>query len=125
MTSENLCPFCQAGITEPLIPSEETRVSPGQLHPHPQSRMCALRRFPCGDGTVEAVAWDPSPVGEWNSEPPHILIGHRLNVDRAIYIERPRASISHEQLAEAGLELVTTRTDCRIWHYEFREIEQG
>ena len=125
MRSDKLCPFCDAGITKPITPSKD--YIHNEYHPAaPQSRICALAHYSCGDGKIECLAWDPSPTGEWNTEKPKILISHHLSTGSGIYVERPRLSITHEQLAQAGLQLVFERvSESEIWFYTFEPLIEG
>ena len=117
---QELCCFCQAGFTSPITAKAKFSTRNLATHPgFPQSRLCAITHLDCGAGTVECIAWDPSPTTQFNQVPPTILISHRLHAGGSYYVERPRIPISYDQLATAGLQLVVVRQDTSLWRYEF------
>lgn len=89
------------------------------------SRLCAIEKYKCGNGSVSCVAWDPSPTGQFNQEPPVIRVSHHLIENGQVYVERPRKAISYQQLAQAGIELVLKSRDTRIWSYDFEPLGQA
>lgn len=122
MKRDELCHFCRAGITTPLLPSPQSLCKPpGRAFPG--SRICGLATFPCGLGVANYMLWASGDKDEWNVLSPRIYVNHRVEKDGEIYIEPVRSCVPYEELAQVGLELVRTRFGTLLPAYEFREIE--